>query len=209
MLKFFKRILNIFILPVTRFRKMQSWQEYLKKNTKIKLLVGAGYSEYKDWFTTDVSTLDLTDEQSFKRYFSDRKIDNILAEHVLEHPTDSEMKLMLDNFKKYSNKGVNIRIAVPDGFHTDKKYIEWVRPGGTGAGADDHKHLFNYRSLSEYFEQYGFKSFPVEYWDEKGKFHSSYRNDEKGYVLRSFINDDRNKDGKPHYTSLIIDFRLR
>jgi predicted SAM-dependent methyltransferase len=188
---------------------MKSWEEYLKKNKKIKLLVGAGYTEYKDWFTTDVSTLDLTDGKSFKRYFSDRKIDNILAEHVLEHLTDSEMKLMLGNFKKYSNKGVNIRIAVPDGFHADKKYIEWVRPGGNGAGADDHQHLFNYKSLSKYFEQYGFKSTPIEYWDEKGKFHSSYKNDGKGYVLRSFINDARNKDGKPHYTSLIIDFSFK
>ena len=37
--------------------------------------------------------------------------------------------------------------------------------------------------------------------------HQGYSNDENGYVLRSFINDSRNSDGIPHYTSLIIDFK--
>jgi predicted SAM-dependent methyltransferase len=116
---------------------------------------------------------------------------------------------MIGNLKKYSAKNVNIRIAVPDGYHKDKEYIEWVRPGGSGIGADDHKHLFNWKSLSKYFEEHGFKAHPVEYWDKDGKFHTTYENDEKGYVLRSFINDKRNSDGKPHYTSLIVDFTLQ
>ena len=62
----------------------------------------------------------------------------------MEHLTDSELELMVQNFYRYSNQNVNIRIAVPDGFHKDKNYINTVKPGGTGEGADDHKNLFNY-----------------------------------------------------------------
>ena len=113
---------------------------------------------------------------------------------------------MINNFQKYSSKDINIRIAVPDGFHKDKKYIQRVKPGGTGEGAKDHKHLFNYKSLTGLFEAQNFKAKFVEYWDEEGNFHSIYSNDENGYVKRSFINDSRNSDGTPHYTSLIIDF---
>jgi predicted SAM-dependent methyltransferase len=52
----------------------------------------------------------------------------------------------------------------------------------------------------------GFKTKLIEYWDEFGIFTTKYKNDENGYIKRSFINDDRNKNGKPNYTSLIVDF---
>jgi len=113
---------------------------------------------------------------------------------------------MLKNFYIYTSDKVNIRIAVPDGFHPDKNYIERVKPGGSGEGAHDHKNLFDYKSLTNLFEKHGFKSKLIEYWDEDGVFHSNYFNDNKGFIDRSFLNDSRNKDGKPNYTSLIIDF---
>ena len=59
---------------------------------------------------------------------------------------------MVKNFYNYSSKNVNIRIAVPDGYHTDARYINYVKPGGAGEGADDHKHLFNYKSLGSYLQ---------------------------------------------------------
>ena len=46
---------------------------------------------------------------------------------------------MIKNFYKYSDEKINIRIAVPDGFHADENYISIVKPGGTGEGAEDHK----------------------------------------------------------------------
>jgi predicted SAM-dependent methyltransferase len=100
-----------------------------------------------------------------------------------------------------------VRIAVPDGFHTDKAYIDHVRPGGTGPAADDHKQLFNYRSLCTIFEEVGYSSTLIEYWDENGVFRSDYKNgDEKGHIKRCLLNHRKNIDGKPNYTSLIIDF---
>jgi len=45
--------------------------------------------------------------------------------------------------------GGTLRIAVPDGCHPDPNYIEHVRPGGTGAGADDHQFLYTYKTITE------------------------------------------------------------
>jgi predicted SAM-dependent methyltransferase len=168
--------------------------------------VGAGPSKHKGWFPTDIVTLDVTNEKQYQKYFKNKKINKILAEHILEHLTNDELHLMVNNFKKYSSDNVNIRIAVPDGFHKNEQYIEQVKPGGKGEGAEEHQNLFNYKSLKELFEQYGFESNLVEYWDERGNFHKGYANDEFGYIKRSFINDSRNSDGNPNYTSLIIDF---
>ena len=207
MYKKFKQFIYRILIPFIRIWKYLSWHYYLYTHNKINLIVGAGPTKYRSWFSTDIVTLDLTNEMHFKKYFSRKKISKILAEHVLEHLTDQELYLIISNLYKYSDSGINIRIAVPDGFHKDENYIKTVKPGGTGIGADDHKHLFNYISLSKYFEKYDFKSFPVEYWDEDQKFHSTYSNDKNGYVIRSFINDKRNSDGLPHYTSLIVDFK--
>jgi len=169
--------------------------------------VGAANTKFPGWFSTDIVTLDVTNESQFKKYFKKKKINRILAEHVLEHLTDDDLHLMIKNFYQYGSDDINIRIAVPDGFHADENYINSIKPGGIGVGADDHKHLFNYNSLSGYFEKYNFKSKPLEFWNENKKFHSTYKNDESGFIGRSFINDKRNQNGTPSYTSLIVDFK--
>jgi predicted SAM-dependent methyltransferase len=179
---------------------------YIKTHDKIFIVVGAGPTKYDGWFSTDIHTLDLTKEPGFRRYFGKKKINKILAEHVMEHLSEAQIDAMLNNIKKYSDSDINIRIAVPDGYHQDKEYIDLVKPGGTGYGADDHKNLFNYISLSAIFEKHGFSAKPVEYWDENGEFHPGYNSDDNGYIKRCLINDKRNSDGNPHYTSLIIDF---
>lgn len=206
MYKKFKAFIYKRLIPFIRLVKIIHWNIYLLRHAKIYLNVGAGRSRYKDWFATDIHTLDVTKERDFEKYFGKRKIDKILAEHVLEHLTDQELEKMVKNFYKFTSAGTNIRIAVPDGFHIDKNYIERVRPGGFGDGAHNHKNLFTYKSLVDLFERHGFKSALREYWDENGNFYSNYQNDSDGYIERSLINDDRNKDGKPNYTSLIVDF---
>ena len=207
MYKRFKQFVYRRLIPLIRIWKKLNWYFYLMTHNDIKIIVGAGPTKYKGWFPTDIVTLDVTNEDHFKKYFKKKKIRKILAEHVLEHLTTNELELMISNFQNYSAQNVNIRIAVPDGYHKDKDYFNKVKPGGTGEGAEDHKHLFNYKSLSGLFESQNFKIKLVEYWDEAGNFHSDYSNDENGFVLRSFVNDKRNSDGIPHYTSLIIDFR--
>lgn len=206
MYKKFKQFVYRKLIPLIRIWKKLKWNFYLVTHSDIKIIVGAGPTKYKGWFPTDIVTLDITNENHFKKYFKKKKINKVLAEHVLEHLTDKELELMVVNFYKYSTDEINIRIAVPDGFHKAKDYIDKVKPGGAGEGADDHKNLFNYKTLAKLFEVQNFKPTLVEYWDEERKFHPGYSNDENGYILRSFLNDSRNLDGTPHYTSLIIDF---
>lgn len=207
MYKQFKQFIYRLLIPFIRIYKYLNWRFFLLTADEINLVVGAGPTKYKGWFSTDIVTLDVTKESDFQKYFVKKKINKVLAEHILEHLTNSELDLMAENLFKYSEKNVNIRIAVPDGFHSDKEYINIVKPGGTGEGAEDHKNLFTVISLSEIFERSGFKSLPVEYWDKEGIFHQGYKNDENGFVIRSFINDKRNVGGDPVYTSLIIDFK--
>lgn len=207
MYKKFKRSIHKRLVPFIQLSKLIHWWFYLKTHSEILLNVGAGKSKYKNWFATDITTLDITKETDFEKYFRNKKIDKILAEHVLEHLSNEDLEKMTKNFYKYTSQGAVIRIAVPDGFHVDKNYIDRVKPGGFGEGAHDHKNLFNYKTLTDVFEKTGFKAKLIEYWDENGEFHSSYENNDDGYIERSFINDERNKDGKPNYTSLIIDFR--
>ena len=57
------------------------------------------------------------------------------------------------NCYEFLRPGGRLRIAVPDGFHPEPGYIEYVRPGGTGIGADDHKVLYNYQSLRKLLEK--------------------------------------------------------
>ncbi|MBX2975144.1 MAG: hypothetical protein KF721_03350 [Ignavibacteriaceae bacterium] len=204
--KFKQTVYNTVLVPIIRLYNLFQWKRYLKNAEAINLIVGAGGTEYQGWFATDIWTLNIVQEGDFKKYFSQRKINKILAEHVLEHLSNSDLESMLNNFYKYSAKDINIRIAVPDGFHKNQNYIDRVKPGGFGEGAFDHKNLFTYKSLSQLFTKVGFKANPIEYWDENGNFHAGYKNDEFGYISRSFLNDERNNDGKPNYTSLIIDF---
>ncbi len=196
-------------IPFIRIYKFLHWRLYLLTCKEVKIVIGAGTTKYKGWFSTDIVILDVTKESDFIKYFSKKKIRNILAEHVLEHLTDYELEKMINNFYKYSDDEINIRIAVPDGFHSDIEYISIVKPGGTGEGADDHKNLFNVNSISSLFKKFGFTAFPVEYWDEERKFHQDYKDDANGYIIRSFLNDKRNRNGKPVYTSLIIDFKKK
>lgn len=186
--------------------KILQWQFYKWRKDKLRIVIGAGKTSFSGWFSTDKYFLDVTKKEDFERLLKKKRIDNILAEHVLEHLTDSQLDNMLQNFYKYTSMEAIIRIAVPDGFHKSRDYIDAVKPGGSGYGSDDHKHLFDYRSLSALFEKHGFSSTLLEYWDESKEFHASYVSDENGYIQRSFRNDRRNKDGNPNYTSLIIDF---
>ena len=94
---------------------------------------------------------------------------------------------------------------MPDGYNPNKEYIESVKPGGTGKGANDHKILYNYRIISDYFHKTGFKTKLLEYWDESGRFHYINWEEENGFITRSRRYDPRNKKGSLEYTSLIID----
>lgn len=178
----------------------------LSKKGKIKFNIGsAGLNADDSWYATDIATLDITKEQDWKKILLFLKLDNIMAEHVWEHLTLSDTNLANKNCYKFLKRNGTLRLAVPDGFHPDTDYIEYVKPGGNGLGADDHKILYNYKILKHRLEQIGFEVKLLEYWDEFGEFHFENWTDDAGHIIRSKRYDKRNQSGKLNYTSLIVD----
>jgi predicted SAM-dependent methyltransferase len=182
---------------------------YLKNHSKRKIIVGSGgingLEDNSDWLATDIEFLDITKASDWQKLLSDYRLDNILAEHVWEHLSDEDTRLANVNCFNYLNPNGVLRLAVPDGFHPNIEYIHYVKPGGVGAGADDHKILYNYKTMKDSLEIAGFKVQLLEYWDESEKFNSVEWTDEGGRIRRSKRYDDRNKNGTLEYTSLIVD----
>jgi hypothetical protein len=65
----------------------------------------------------------------------------IKAEHVWEHLMPEQGATAARICHRFLRPGGYVRVAVPDGLHPDPKYVEWVRPGGSGLGAWDHTVL--------------------------------------------------------------------
>ena len=97
-----------------------------------------------------------------------------------------------------------MRLAVPDGFCRDEKYLFDIKPGGPGSGFS-HKVIYNHLNLSDVFHKAGFSVNLLEYYDEKGEFHFIDWSPDAGKIRRSKRFDERNKDGVLMYTSLILD----
>jgi predicted SAM-dependent methyltransferase len=173
---------------------------------KRKLTIGSSKITLgKEWILSEYDALDASKASDWQRLFGDERLTNILAEHVWEHIPDEETRLSNQNCYDWLQKGGRLRIAVPDGNNPDKEYIEWVRVGGTGVGADDHKILYTYDVMKNRLEKAGFRVELLEYWDENGKFNYTDWSLDGGMIHRSRRYDPRNKDGKLGYTSLIVD----
>lgn len=186
-------------------RILKRLKRIISPKKKIKVVLGAGDIPSDGWIVTDIHTLNVTREEDFSRICRSHIITNLFAEHVWEHLSDSDTEIANRNCYKFLEKGGILRIAVPDGYFPDPHYIDYVKPGGHGAGADDHKILYNYKTLTKSLEKAGFKVKLLEYWDENGIFHFHEWTDEGGHVLRSKRYDKRNLNGQLGYTSLIVD----
>lgn len=194
---------------------MRQLRNRIMQTTPLKIVVGSGSQMYPpDWICTNVEELDVTDLSDWKFLFNDfnenhQRIDTVFAEHVWEHLTEEQALAGAKNVFSFLKPGGVFRIAVPDGYFPSEEYVEKVRPGGTGAGADDHKILWNFHTLSHLLRKCGFDIDIVEYWDEKQTFRFHKWTEENGKVLRSMYNDERNyNDGDNRvirYTSLMID----
>lgn len=129
--------------------------KYLPK--ELNIVLGASGIVQPGWTATEIDFLDITKESDWKELFLNSSIDRILAEHVWEHLAEKEGIVAAKNCYKYLKSGGRIRIAVPDGLHPSSEYIEYVKPGGVGAGAEDHKVLYTFKSLQQLLEAAGFK----------------------------------------------------
>ena len=200
--------LKNFLRSTKRDLKIWYGKKQLKAATRaaeIKIVVGASNIYEKGWTATEIDFLNLLNENDWRYFFQENSIHAILAEHVWEHLHPTDGLLAAKACFKYLKPGGYIRVAVPDGYHPDKEYIEYVRPGGTGAGADDHKILYNESSFKKLFQEAGFQVRLLEWFDEDRNFHYQEWDTKDGMIWRSKRFDERNKDGQLKYTSLIID----
>ncbi len=200
----------------TRRQLLAAVKEKLARREGIKLVVGAGPSPvvvgapgtpYEGWILTDISELNALDAAEWRGLFPEASIERILAEHVIEHWTEEQLRLFLKTVRPFLSARAVARIAVPDGFHPDPSYIEAVKPGGTGRGSDDHKILYTYERLAHVLTEAGWEYDLLEYFDEGGQFHMRPWEASEGYVRRSALNDPRNQERPQSYTSLIADIR--
>jgi len=171
----------------------------------IKLVIGASGFYNPGWVESDIEYLNLLNPDHWEAVFRRSSIKVILAEHVWEHLTMDEGLAAARRCYEFLAPGGYLRVAVPDGFSPDRKYLAYVEPGGSGAGADTHKVLFNHKSLSDIFQKAGFQVELLEYYDSSGIFHFVDWNPEDGFIRRSRRFDKRNKQGVLKYTSIILD----
>ncbi len=191
-------------VQIDRFRLQR---QIAQATRPLRIVLGAGRYTPPGWIGTNIHQLNLLAPADWRRYFAPASVDAMLAEHVWEHLTLGEGRAAARACFAYLRPGGYLRVAVPDGLHPDPEYIERVRPGGSGPGADDHKQLYTYRSLAELFAGAGFTVEHLEHFDEQGRFHAAPWDPEGGLIRRSLRFDQRNRSGQPAYTSLLIDAR--
>jgi len=170
-----------------------------------RIVIGSSGTRIDGWVSTDQEVLNLLEKESWATFIERDSLDAILAEHVWEHLHPHEAVIAAMTCYTFLKPGGYLRVAVPDGFHPEKSYIDAVRPGGTGAGADDHKVLYTITSFRDLFISAGFDVRPLEYFDEHGQFHCSDWNPSDGVIRRSKRFDSRNSPERLAYTSIILD----
>ena len=171
----------------------------------VRLVIGSGGVSQKGWIPSDVDQLDILLDTDWRFYFRKNSIEAILAEHVWEHLTPEQALDAAVLCYRYLRPQGHLRIAVPDGLHPDPAYISAVKPGGIGAGADDHKVMYTWRSLQAMLQKAGFATRLLEYFDEHGDFHATDWNPADGFIHRSRRFDERNRGGELRFTSIVID----
>jgi predicted SAM-dependent methyltransferase len=170
----------------------------------LKVILGAGYTSAIGWVSSDYPVFDIKSPLVWKVIFQSARADNFLLEHVLEHFTEKEVEICLKNMLKFLRSEGVIRIAVPDANHPSREYIEYVRPGGSGEGADDHKSFWCHSDFLELAKKLAIDCKLVEYWDDQGNFVSEAFDESNGAIHRRNVSID----GINH-TSLIVDLSKR
>ena len=171
----------------------------------LRVVLGASAHFPCGWFATEFEFLDMLKPESWRQWFEPSGVEALLAEHVWEHLSAEQGLRAARLCYEYLKPGGYLRVAVPDGLHPNPDYVEAVRPGGSGAGADDHKLLYTHQSLSALFQEAGFEVRLLEYFDEQGEFHAVEWDPQGGFILRSSRFDPRNQAGQLRYTSVILD----
>lgn len=179
----------------------------IKRNTELKIILGAAETYQEGWLSTNEQWLDITNKNHWVEHFGEKKlISRMVAEHVFEHLTDDEVSKALKNIKRHLVDGGKIRIAVPDGYNPNPDYIRHVCIGGIGDDARDHKQLFNIDSLSRLMINAGLKVEHVEGYKQNGELIQNQWLKEDGFILRSRQNNSLESwNFEDATSSLIVD----
>jgi predicted SAM-dependent methyltransferase len=208
--KTIKKVLRPYVYTPRIWLKQWKVRNLAQASRAPRIVVGASGFFDHGWIPTDIDVLNLLRPRDWGMCFDKNSLEAILAEHVWEHLTVDEGIVAARHCYQYLKPGGYFRVAVPDGLHPDAAYIEYVRPGGIGSGADDHKVLYTYQTLREVLVQAGFDEIELlEYFDESGQFNDTAWRPEDGMIRRSKRFDKRNADGSLSYTSLIIDAKKK
>lgn len=129
-----------------------------------------------------------------------KKAEAFFVEHQLQYLSEHAALDFLITCRNSLEVGGRIRIADPDWNHPSQMYLE-------------HASQFrpqlrnNVSSLVRLLWKAGYTSYPIEFWDDHGVFHSdamlSY--DQFGTVTRSSHNDPRAHDPDLKFSSLVVD----
>ena len=179
----------------------------VRSGAPLKIVVGSSGVCPPGWIASDIGYLNLLHPEDWAGHFAPASIEAILAEHVWEHLSAEEGLIAARVCHDYLRAGGYLRVAVPDGFHPDPTYRDWVRIGGSGPGADDHQVLYNHQTLGALFARAGFEVELLEYFDARGNFHGGAWDPADGMIHRSQRFDRRNAGDGLCYTSLILDAR--
>lgn len=167
----------------------------------MKLVIGCGGTRYDGWMMTDREALDITDARSWEAFMkANGRVSNILSEHVIEHILPHQAADAASYMHNCLLPGGMARIAVPDGLHPEQWYIKHNSPPGCS-----HVAIYDYRSLAGVFLNAGFSVRLIEWWNDLRQFNAIPWHPAEGHITRAWKTDHRNGDGKPNFTSLIID----
>jgi predicted SAM-dependent methyltransferase len=152
----------------------------------MRIIVGAAMTHQKGWYSTNEQWLDIAKPQDWDRIFKGKVVlQNVLAEHVIEHLTRDETIIALSNISRHMVPGGRVRIAVPDGYHPDPDYIKNVNVCGIGPDAEDHKQLLNVDTLFNFLNDAGFDPELLEGYLRNGKLEQKNIDPSYGLVMRS------------------------
>lgn len=160
----------------------------------IKIVLGAALTHQEGWCSTNEQYLDIRNINNWKRLFGNKvRIEAMLAEHVFEHLSYTEMTTVLDICNDYLEKNGTLLIAVPDGNHPDAKYRAHCGVNGIGADAGDHKQFITFEMLNAAAKNSSFNCRLLEEYDENGKLHAEYKASIKiGKIIRTRENLNNN-----------------
>lgn len=188
---------------LTKYRK-RLLKNKIVRNKQLKIIIGAANTKYHGWISTNVSQLDITNEEDFEYYFKPNLIDCLLLEHVVEHIDYDSFFNFLKISKRYLRYRGTIRIAVPDANHPSQYVRELTGINGTEPGADDHKFFYVVDDFEKIAFELGYTIDKLEYFDKNGQFKTSNYDFNNGYISRCSRNyQGRFTDSKEEYDIMI------